>query len=172
MEARKSTLGNKSSRTDIRENSKQCVECLGRESVGRHGCFTEQLIAAILRIYTTSFSFACFFRPLRLVFGQISSWHTSLRSPFVRYGNHISGAGAPVQTHRARCQDHAIESRLESIFLLIQIRVTMPTNISNCVVTLAECWFSFFSRKFTTISFIFYWPVSKRGNRHKSITHH
>lgn len=36
----------------------QCVECLGRESVKRHGCLVQQLIAAILGFYTTSFSFA------------------------------------------------------------------------------------------------------------------
>lgn len=147
VRATRPAWGNKSSRTDVREKN-HAVRRMAWPWVSQEtwlpctaaDCSHSWILHHFLFIRSPPLFFLFL---LRLVIrsgfrhGTRLSGHLS-----VRYGNQISGA--PVQLHPARCQDHATESRLKSIFLLIQIRVTMPTNISNCVVTLAECWFSFF----------------------------
>lgn len=119
----------------------------------------QELIAAILGFYTPlPFIFLLFsLFSLRFVFVEFhhrtpkfssvtfqTLWKSSIRVPAVQ------------QQQPARCQDHAIPNRLEPKFLLIQIRVTMPTNISNWIVTLlARYWFSFLFSLNVKLSFSF-----------------
>lgn len=119
----------------------------------------QELIAAILGFYTPlPFIFLLFsLFSLRFVFVEFhhrtpkfssvtfqTLWKSSIRVPAVQ------------QQQPARCQDHAIPNQLEPKFLLIQIRVTMPTNISNWIVTLlARYWFSFLFSLNVKLSFSF-----------------